>query len=383
LKLASPLIHIWVPDIDSAKGGIQAFSRFFIQAVAEALPDARISVFSKNDYSTPAWLAEQRSIDFECAGWWSRTQRTPAFSWRIARAAWREKPAAILSTHANFAPVARWLKKFKGIRYGVVAHGVDVWGARNRRLSRALRDADRILAVSHFTRERMLAEMTIDQDKIGVLPNTFASEIFAPAPKAHYLLKRFGLNSDQPVILTVARLASEERYKGYDQMLRILPAVRRAVPGVRYILAGSGPDRARIEALARNLSIEDAVTLAGYVPDHELPAFYNLSEVFAMPSKGEGFGIVFLEALGCGKPVIAGNKDGSVDAVLNGEVGVLVDPDDLPGIEEALIAILLKRHPLKILQQPEQLRARVIDAYGYPQFVRKVAEQLALLGLEA
>jgi glycosyltransferase involved in cell wall biosynthesis len=226
----------------------------------------------------------------------------------------------------------------------------------------------------------MIKAFGLRHDQIGLLPNTFDPEIFVPGLKPRYLLKRFKLTSDQPVILTVARLAGEERYKGYDQILRALSAVRRAVPQVHYILGGKGPDKPRIVELVRGLQLEDAVTLAGYIPDHELCGFYNLCDVFAMPSKAEGFGIVFLEALACGKPVIAGNKDGSVDAVMNGKLGVLVDPDNVAEIAETLIRVLTKRHPLGILQDPERLRAEVIAAYGYPRFVETLAAHLARFG---
>jgi glycosyltransferase involved in cell wall biosynthesis len=178
----------------------------------------------------------------------------------------------------------------------------------------------------------------------------------------------------------VARLAGEERYKGYDQVLRALPAVRRVVPNVHYILGGKGRDKPRIEALVHELRLEDVVTFAGYIPDHELCGFYNLCDVFAMPSKAEGFGIVFLEALACGKPVIAGNKDGSVDAVMNGKLGVLVDPDNVAEIADALMLVLTKRHPLGILQDPQRLRAEVIAAYGYARFVEILAAHLADFG---
>src|SRR5262245_65791769 len=101
-----------------------------------------------------------------------------------------------------------------------------------------------------------------------------------------------------------------------------------------------------------------------------------------MPSKGEGFGIVFLEALACGKPVLAGNKDGSVDALLGGELGALIDPDEIAQIAEALAAILTGRHAMKILRQPDELRRRVIAAYGYESFVSQSAQHLAQLGFE-
>jgi phosphatidyl-myo-inositol dimannoside synthase len=143
---------------------------------------------------------------------------------------------------------------------------------------------------------------------------------------------------------------------------------------VRYVLGGRGPDRPRIESLILELELQNNVTLAGYVAEHELREHYNLCDVFAMPSKGEGFGIVFLEALGCGKAVIAGNKDGSVDALLDGKIGALIDPDNVDEIAQVLIQILEKKHPLEILQQPEALRREVISAYGYEKFKQRLSE---------
>jgi glycosyltransferase involved in cell wall biosynthesis len=87
-----------------------------------------------------------------------------------------------------------------------------------------------------------------------------------------------------------------------------------------------------------------------------------------MPSKGEGFGIVFLEALGCGRPVIAGNKDGSVDAVLGGRIGALIDPDNVAELEATVTQLLRGTHPNRTLFAPDELRRRAMEAYGYEQF---------------
>ena len=205
---------------------------------------------------------------------------------------------------------------------------------------------------------------------------TFEEEKFVAGRKPHFLLKRYGLRSTQPVILTIARLASAERYKGYDQVLRAMPAIRNVFPDVRYILGGRGPDRSRVEALIAELGVSENVTLAGYLPEHELREHYNLCDVFAMPSKGEGFGIVFLEAIACGKPVIGGGKDGSVDALLNGEIGALVNPDSVPEIESTLIQLLLGHHPNPIMRNPQELRRRVIEVYGYEKFKQRLSEIL-------
>ncbi len=202
-----------------------------------------------------------------------------------------------------------------------------------------------------------------------------------PETKPRFLLKRYGLRPDQPVILTIGRLASAERYKGYDQVLRAFAVVRERFPTARYVLGGRGPDRARVITLIRELGLTEYVTLAGYIPDHELSAHYNLCDVFAMPSKGEGFGIVFLEALACGKPVVAGNKDGSVDAVLERKTWpVGRSRTALKKYPPRSFKFSTRQHPAKILFQPEALRREVFEAYGYEKFAERMRQIVERFG---
>jgi glycosyltransferase involved in cell wall biosynthesis len=255
-----------------------------------------------------------------------------------------------------------------------VAHGVEVWDIPAVRLRKALRAANRLLAVSTYTRARMAAALHISAEAISLLPDTFDQEKFQIGPKPQFLLARYGLEPDQPVIFTLARLEVAEQYKGYDQVLWALPQVRAAIPNIRYILGGSGGDRFRIESLVGELNLTDAVVLAGYISNDELCGHYNLCDLFVMPSKGEGFGIVFLEALSCGKPVIAGNQDASGEALLNGRLGVLVNPDKPTEIAEAIVRVLTRLNPASILHQPEKLRNEVTYAYGYSRFVKRLGE---------
>jgi glycosyltransferase involved in cell wall biosynthesis len=176
------------------------------------------------------------------------------------------------------------------------------------------------------------------------------------------------LDPKQPILLTVSRLASFDRYKGYDQILKALPEIRRQIPTIHYILVGKGDDRPRIEQLINQLNLQDCVTLAGFVPDAEICDHYNLCDVFAMPSKGEGFGIVYLEALACGKPTVGGNRDGAIDALCHGELGALVDPDDVAAIAKTLVQILQGTYPNPLLYQPELLRQKVIDFFSVERF---------------
>jgi glycosyltransferase involved in cell wall biosynthesis len=372
-------IHVWVPEYTSAVGGIQTFSRFIIRALRDIFPGAWLDIFSKNDTSFPDPSGDPTD-SFTPLGWWSSRLRTPVFAAELARRAFRDRPDIIITTHVNFAPAAHSMKRLLGIPFLAIGHGIEVWEVPNKHIYRALRAANGLAAVSHFTRDRMAAALHLPKERISLLPNTFDPDQFYPdIRKPRFLLKRYGLRADQPVILTIARLASAERYKGYDQVLRALPRVCERFPDVRYILGGRGPDRPRIESLIKELDLAKNVTLAGYVAEHELRGHYNLCDVFAMPSKGEGFGIVFLEALGCGKPVLAGDKDGSVDAVLNGELGILVDPDSIAQIVEALIQILARKHSHQLLLDPQALRNRTIGAYGYKRFVTLLEHQVQAL----
>lgn len=356
-------IDVWAQSYAASPGGIQTFTRFVVQALRELYPEADICVFAKNDRSlanqefdreaavdnmraacAPRKDAETRVLGF---GAWPAGVRSVAFAvgvvWHAMRIPPRrdDVPTIIISTHVNFAPVAALMEKFVGhVPFCAIGHGIEVWKIPKASVRKALRAADQLVAVSEFSRLRMAKAIEVDPSRIEILPNTFDSEKFQPGPKSAALLQRYGLNADQPVILTVARLEATEQYKGYDQVLRALPAVLQRFPDVRYVIVGDGPDRGRVEALSKELRVEERVVFAGYVQNDELPAHYNLCDVFVMPSKGEGFGIVFLEALSCGKPVIAGDKDASVEAVLGGELGILVDPDSVEEITEAICRVL-------------------------------------------
>jgi glycosyltransferase involved in cell wall biosynthesis len=142
------------------------------------------------------------------------------------------------------------------------------------------------------------------------------------------------------VILTVGRLSAAERYKGHDKIIRAMPAVLRTIPEAAYLIVGAGDDRLRLERLAADQCIGEIVRFAGAVAEAELADHFSIADLFAMPSKGEGFGIVFLEAAASGLPVIAGNGDGSRDALADGVIGRTVDPDDITALAEAMIAAL-------------------------------------------
>jgi glycosyltransferase involved in cell wall biosynthesis len=361
-------VHIWIPEIFANKGGIQTYSAFFLQALQDLYPRVPYHVFLKNDVYGSAEAVGDSITKFSFAGSWPKELRTLYFALLAVGQGLMERPGIIISTHAHFSTLACYLKKVARIPYWVVAHGIDVWGLTNPALKKALREADLILSVSAYTRDRLLSEQQFDPEKVVILPGTMDSVRFNIESKPEYLMRRYGITRRQPVILTVSRLASRERYKGYDTILRALPVVRRAIPDVHYLIVGKGDDRPRIERIIAELGLNGCVTFAGYITDEELSDHYNLCDVFAMPSKGEGFGVVFLEAMACGKPVLAGNKDGSVDALRRGDLGVLVDPDNVREIASALIGMLNSTYSHPVIYDPQLLRRSVIGAYGFESF---------------
>ncbi|MBE9175013.1 glycosyltransferase [Synechocystis salina LEGE 06155] len=383
----SPKIHVWLPGLFDHKGGIQVYSGFFIKALEKLSPNRAPRsrslrdrhIFLKNDRPRLNFGEFNSHAQWNFAGQWQSTPlHTIFFAIQVLQAAIFNKPDVIICGHVNFSPLAAKISTLFNIPYWVIVHGVDVWNLENSSKITGLKSANRIISVSHYTRDRLLQEQALDPEKIVVLPNTFDTSRFHIAPKSQHLLAKYNLKPYQSVILTIARLAGEERYKGYDQIIRALPEIIKTIPNVHYLLGGKGGDRPRIEKLIRYLKLENHVTLAGFIPDEELADHYNLCDVFAMPSKGEGFGIVYLEALACGKPCLGGNQDGAIDALCNGELGVLVDPDNLIEISTVIIKILRKTYPLPILYQPATLREKVIEIYGFEQFKQNFAQLLSI-----
>ena len=370
----SPQIHVWVPELISSRGGIQRFSSNLIEALTEIVGRNNVQVMAKND------LPSGMDSDFlpRSSGWgnWPLRLRSLAFMMGVIWLGMRERPRLVITTHLNFGIAGYLLKSVTGIPYWCVAHGIEAWNV-DRRLSRlGLQKSDLILAVSNYTRQRLLTEQPLKAEHVVILPNTVHGEVMRPGPKPDYLMRRHALTIRNKIILTVARLAEPERYKGYDQVLRALPAVRDKIPDVKYVLVGEGGDRPRIEALIRDLEIRDAVVLAGGVSARELPDYYNLCDVFAMPSKGEGFGIVYLEAMACGKPVLAGNNDGSSEPLQNGQLGVLVEADSVDEIAKELTRVLERTYPLDVLYAPDRLREESLKKFGFVAFKERVANLL-------
>jgi len=223
------------------------------------------------------------------------------------------------------------------IQIVVITHGIEAWPKQKLFRKWILNKAKRIISVSQFTKQKIVTVNKVDPGKIKVLPNCLDPFFSIPSlyGKPEYLKKRFGIQKDTKVIFTLTRMQTREKYKGYDNVLTVLTEyAKTATNSFIYILAGQADysEKQRIEELVHSLGLENNVVMPGFIANDEILDFYQLADVFIMPSQKEGFGIVFIEAVACGTSVIAGNSDGSVEALQWGKLGKLVDPKNLEQI---------------------------------------------------
>lgn len=290
------------------------------------------------------------------------------------------KSDVLIIGHINLAVIGvavKFLKPRKKVI--VICHGIEVFEPLKGLKSKMLKQATHLLAVSAFTKKKLMEVHRVNSLNISVFPNTLDPFFKTPDhfTKPFYLKKRYQLNEDEKVIFTITRLNSNEGYKGYDKIVNILPGLINSGLKFKYILAGKADaeELSRMNELITRLNLQNQVILTGFIPDEELTDHYLLADVFVMPSKGEGFGIVFLEAMACGLQVIAGNKDGSTEPLRNGELGLLINPDNEDEIEQAILKALRE---VKDEQQKKQLQEQVMNHFGFQQYCKRLETILNL-----
>jgi glycosyltransferase involved in cell wall biosynthesis len=306
----------------ASHGGIPRFNRMLVSALSEraARTGERVDVLSLND------VHDYRDGGLLVRGFARNKAR---FALALLEAGLLRAPRLVVAGHVNLAPLTAALVRAFSPPGGprsfhlVLTHGIEVWGELRPLRARALRDADAVLAVSDYTRRQMIEFQGVAAERIDLLPNALSPGFERVVPH--------GVDG-VPRILTCCRLDPYERYKGVDHLIAALPAVRQRVPGARLVVVGDGEDRPRLEALARSLGVEDEVQFTGRLSDEALARRYAECGVFAMPSRKEGFGIVFLEAMRYGKPCIAARAGGATEVVRHGVSGFTVDFGDVPAL---------------------------------------------------
>ena len=286
------------------------------------------------------------------------------FGFELASAQMLDRPAWILFSHLGLARAERYLPTASRAPYGVFLHGIECWAPLPARDLALLAGASLRLANSAFTAKKA-REANPSLGPVEVCPLALGS-----LPRAASAAGRIPGR-----VLVVGRLSATERYKGHEQLIEAWPAVRARLPAATLVIVGDGDDRHRLEQLVRARGLSDAVEFRGFVTRESLDEEYGRASLFAMPSRGEGFGLVYLEAMAHGLACIGSTADAAAEVIVHGQTGVLADQND----PDSLAA-----HLIELLSQPDVLRtmgdagrARLHETFTYEAFRQRLVSLLS------
>lgn len=349
-------------DAFGGYGGIAQYNRDFLTALNALDPNGQIHVLPRIAPEVVEHLPG-RVIQH------SPLRSRIAYSIAAIRLALKLRPDIVVCGHLYHGPLARRIAAMNGAKLTSQLHGTEVWKPLAKKHLHPLEKSDLVFCVSEDTRRRYLAQREGSHDNTVVIHNTVDSR-FQPRNR-DAARARFGI-TDETTILTVARLDGRQGYKGHDRIIDALPALRTHKGNVIYVIAGVGEDRARLEHRAEARGVSKHVHFLGKVPDLAMPDLYSAADLFALPSTGEGFGIVYLEAMACGTPAIGLNVGGASDALVDGKLGWCVHEDEFTA---ALACALNAPRP-----NPDLLSSAVQARFGKEVFQRRVSEALLTLG---
>jgi phosphatidyl-myo-inositol dimannoside synthase len=252
----------------------------------------------------------------------------------------RKSRHIVVAGHPNLASPALWMKQFStGMKTIVICHGVEVWEPLPTSRRQALLAADMVLAPSTYTAEKLRSIQGVAAERIRVLPWSVNAEMLQMSEEPLNLRLPPGF-PEGPVILMVSRWVASERYKGADDLIRAMPELVASFPGLRLVAVGSGDDLPRLKEIAAGLGLGITVKFFERISREQLAACYARATIFALPSTGEGFGIVFLEAMAFGLPVVGAAAGGVTDIIKDGMNGLLVPGNDATALVRSLDRLL-------------------------------------------
>ncbi|MEO1070186.1 MAG: glycosyltransferase [Cyanobacteria bacterium J06638_6] len=330
-------------EIFSCEGGIQSYIKDVLRAYLQQEQPASADVFLLRDRSTVDNPYDRPPLRFHYLATANAALGRLRLGVALAAYLVRRRPSQVICGHVLLLPLVSSLCRWLQIPYTVVVYGKEVWDPLPLRQQQALGRANWIWANSRYSRDRACAANQLDPSRVRMVPCAVDGDVYGPGPASPGLVDAYGLAGCK-VLMTVARLWSGDIYKGVDITLRALPAIAAVVPEVKYLVIGRGDDQPRLEALATALGVRDRVIFVGFVPTDGLAAHYRLADAYVMPSQ-EGFGIVYLEALACGVPVLSGDSDGSADPLQDGRLGWRVPHRDPEAVAAACLEMLAGHDP--------------------------------------
>lgn len=330
------------------RGGIARYSWALASALGEHIGAANVDALVLLGSNHPPKVPEQFRIVQTIAT--NATLPAKVRYTRRALALGRTKYDLVICTHVALAPVAWLIRSLYRTPYWIVCHGIEAWRRIPPGERQSLTNADLVLPISRFTADKVREVNGVPAAKTKILYNAiddeFANRLLCPNGSGSSLPTASG---NKRIVLSVGMISRHHSYKGIDNVIKALPKVRQDVPNVRYIVVGSGDNMENLRKLAIEQGVGDCVEFEGEVTDEILAARYLACDVFVLPSQvrqvngqwqGEGFGRVYAEAALAGKPVVGSRQGGAAEAVQHGATGLLVDPESITEIADALITLL-------------------------------------------
>jgi phosphatidyl-myo-inositol dimannoside synthase len=282
----------------------------------------------------------------------------------------RRGPKLVVAAHAHLAPVVQVMRVVAPRLKSVVwTHGVEVWEPLSTLRQKALRRATLIAAPSRDTANHVAREQRVSEKRIRVIPWALDPEFESLAGTAMINSLPTNFPSGR-LILTVGRWLANERYKGMDTLITALPRLLMKFPDVHLVAVGEGDDREWLEHMAEKNGVRRHIHFYSGLSYAELSACYAACEVFALPSRGEGFGLVYLEAMARGKPVIGGAHGGAPEVIDDGKTGYLVQHGDPVQLATSIETLL--ENPALAKEMGSRGKHRVDSEFRFTVFAKTV-----------
>jgi glycosyltransferase involved in cell wall biosynthesis len=324
----------------SQTGGIQTFNKYFISA----LEDIKNEV---ENFNAELLSIYDNDKDIQSNLKFTTLNNNKLMSFQYILKNYKNYNTFIFA-HINLAPLAIFLKLLNpNAKIYFCTHGIEIW-KKLPIYTEWIMNKSTILTVSNFSKKQLIKYNKALKD-IKLFPNCIKHNELSKILDNPYKKNEFN-------ILSVTRLSEGEKLKGIDTMIKTIPLLKEKIPNLKYSVIGKGEDLIRLKKLAKDLNVENYISFLGFVDD--INAYYQHCDIFSLPSKKEGFGIVYLEAMQYKKPVIGVNYGGPTDVIQDGKTGYLCEYDDIDCLADKIIQ----------LYKNEDLNIKIGNA-GYEYFI--------------